>query len=242
MHLLLTNDDGISSPFLAVLADVCRARGHRVTVCAPSVQQSTASHRYTTHEDVAVHRLDKDRFAVDGTPVDCVRIALRCIVPGADAVLSGPNLGWNTGWSVYASGTVGAAREALLTGLPALALSAEPRTPADTLDRFLHWALTLLEEPPADAPRGLWNLNAPCVPLSALREPVTAPLHPGIYADAYDARPEGDVTLYRMRGLPQMPPAPGSDLALLHLGHITATLLPADAPEQAGFSSFLPEW
>ncbi len=242
MHLLLTNDDGISSPFLAALVDACRHRGHRVTVCAPSGPQSTSSHRYTTREAIAVHPMGDNRYAVDGTPVDCVRIALRRICPGADAVLSGVNLGWNTGLPVYASGTVGAAREAVLTGVRGIALSAEPATPPETLHRFLDWALTLTEQLPNHAPLGVWNLNAPCVTASSLLPPVMAPLQQAIYADDYAAAPQADGSLlYRMHGLPDQPrPEPGCDLNMLRKGHITATLLPPDAPEQSAFAAFLP--
>lgn len=238
MHLLLTNDDGISSPFLALLAETAAARGHRVTVCAPAVNQSTSSHRYHTHDDLRALPCEvpgaEAAFAIEGTPVDCVRIALRCLCRDADAVFSGVNLGYNTGWPVYASGTVGAAREAVLTGIPGFAASAEPGTPEDTLRFFAAWAVALAERVvPTDAALdGVWNLNAPCVPLSAVREAVMCPLHRGIYRDAYTCTRQADGTMvFRQFGLEQGPPDPGSDLAMLDAGHVTCTVLSPDAPE-----------
>ncbi len=238
MNLLLTNDDGINSPFLRCLAEAARTRGHRVTVCAPAAQQSTASHHYHTHGDIRVVPRDLPfadaAFAVEGTPVDCVRIALRCLCPDADAVLSGINLGYNTGWPIYASGTVGAAREAVLTGLAGFAVSAEPRTPAETLSFFMDWALRLVARvvPDSGVPRGVWNLNAPCIPAEAVLDPVMCPLHRGIYRDAYACETAADGTMrYHQYGLAQDPPTPGSDLDLLGRGHITCTLLLPGAPQ-----------
>lgn len=232
MKLLLTNDDGISSPFLQRLCLAAKAAGHHVTVCAPSTQQSTTSHHYHTHAPIAVRPVAFEgadaAFAVDGTPVDCVRIALRCLCPDADAVFSGVNLGYNTGWPVYASGTVGAAREALFTGVPGFAVSAEPRTPEETLDAFIHWALRLAAGVcrTSRALDGVWNLNAPCVPLAEVKPPVLCSLHRGIYHDGYqwETQPDGTM-LFRLQGLDQPPPAPGSDLALLEQGHLTCTVL-----------------
>ncbi len=238
MDFLITNDDGIGSPFLRRLCEAAKARGHRVTVCAPATQQSTTSHHYHTHDDIRVTPAElpfADRaYAVQGTPVDCVRIALRCLCPEAQAVFSGINLGYNTGWPIYASGTVGAAREAVLTGVPGFAVSAEPATPEDTLLFFADWAVALAERAIPD-PLGLcgvWNLNAPCVPLAQVREAVLCPLHRGIYRDAYacTAQPDGTL-LFRQQGLPQDPPSPGSDLDLLSRGHLTCTVLSPDAPE-----------
>lgn len=246
MKLLFVNDDGIDSPFLRRLYMAAKARGHHVTVCAPAAQQSTTSHHYHTGTPVTLHPRTLDgadaAWAVEGTPVDCVRIALRVLCKDAEAVLSGINLGYNTGWPVFASGTVGAAREAVFSGVPALAVSAEPRTPEDTLDHFAAWTIALAEHivTAPEAKDGVWNINAPCVPLSALQMPVMCGLHPGIYRDAYACteNPDGSLTC-RMYGLEQEPPAPGSDLDLLNRGHITCTLLQPDSDDQQRYASLL---
>ncbi|MBQ8555237.1 MAG: 5'/3'-nucleotidase SurE [Clostridia bacterium] len=232
MKLLFVNDDGIASPFLQRLVKAARAQGHRAVVCAPSAQQSTTSHSYHTHTPITAHPYTlegaDEAWAIDGTPVDCVRIALRALCRDADVVLSGINLGYNTGWPVYASGTVGAAREAVFSGVPGVAVSAEPRTPEDTIAFFADWAIAFAERV-KDAPSaldGVWNLNAPCVPKHALLEPVMCGLHQGIYRDDYTCTAAADGTLtFTMHGLEQEPPTPGSDLDCLQRGHITCTLL-----------------
>ncbi|MBQ8202155.1 MAG: 5'/3'-nucleotidase SurE [Clostridia bacterium] len=232
MKLLFVNDDGIGSPFLRCLYTAAKARGHHVTVCAPSSQQSTTSHHYHTSAEITAHPLtlpDTDAaWSIDGTPVDCVRIALRSLCRNADAVLSGVNLGYNTGWPVFASGTVGAAREAVFTGVPGLAFSAEPRTPEDTLACFADWAIALTEYVAVlpCALDGVWNINAPCVPLAKVQEPVLCDLQPCIYRDDYTCAADADGTLhFRQFGLAQPAPMEGYDLALLEQGHITCTVL-----------------
>ncbi len=238
MELLLTNDDGIDSPFLRRLAEAARARGHQVTICAPATQQSTTSHHYHTHSGIRVTRREfpfaDAAYAVEGTPVDCVRIGLRCLCREAQAVFSGINLGYNTGWPIHASGTVGAAREAVLSGVPGFACSAEPRTPEDTLAFFADWAVILAERvvPDAAALCGVWNLNAPCVPLKDMREAVMCPLQRRIYRDDYTCTEEADGALmFRQYGLEQEAPVPASDLAMLAAGHLTCTVLSPDAPD-----------
>jgi len=250
MKLLLTNDDGIASPFLQLLCLAAKAAGHQVTVCAPSIQQSTTSHHYHTHTPITARPVTFEgadaAFAVDGTPVDCVRIALRSLCPDADAVFSGVNLGYNTGWPVYASGTVGAAREAMFTGVPGFAVSAEPSTPEDTLDAFIRWSLRLAGRVCASphALDGVWNLNAPCVPLAQVQPPVLCPLHRGIYHDGYGCETQPDGTLlFRLQGLDQPPPTPDSDLDRLSQGHMTCTVLTAEGelPDPQGCAALLQE-
>ena len=117
MNLLLVNDDGIDSPLLHILCRAAAARGHHVTVCAPSVQQSAKGHSFTVFTPVMVHPRELEgaaaAWAVDGTPVDCTRLGLMalCEEP-VDLVISGINNGFNAGLATYVSGTVGAAREA----------------------------------------------------------------------------------------------------------------------------------
>lgn len=135
MHILLVNDDGISSEALQLQCRAFAARGHRVTVCAPSSQQSAKSHCFTIATPVTVHEMQFEgadsAWAVDGTPVDCTRLGLMSICESdpVDLVVSGINYGYNAGLAVYVSGTVGAAREAAFQLCPALALSMGVGTP-----------------------------------------------------------------------------------------------------------------
>lgn len=122
MKIVLTNDDGIDEPGIAALAEVCHALGE-VTVVAPSGPRSAISHQVTEAGHIAVDEVRPGWFSVDGTPADCTRLALRELCRDATWVIAGINAGANLGVDVYVSGTVAAAREAAIHGVPALALS-----------------------------------------------------------------------------------------------------------------------
>jgi 5'-nucleotidase len=124
-RVLLTNDDGVEAPGLAVLEAVAAEIGREVWVVAPEHDQSGTSHAISLHAPLRVRQLGERRFAVGGTPGDCVVMAVRHLMgeAGPDLVLSGINRGANLGAETVFSGTVGAAMTALLLGLPAIALS-----------------------------------------------------------------------------------------------------------------------
>ena len=123
MKLLLTNDDGVDVPGLEALLRAARTLGHDPVVIAPATHQSWCSHTITAHRGVRVEQRADHRFAVHGTPADCVRMGLLRLAPDAKWVLSGINHGANLGADVYYSGTVAAVREAVLHGWPGVALS-----------------------------------------------------------------------------------------------------------------------
>lgn len=124
-RVLLTNDDGFDAPGLAVLERVAAQLAREVWIVAPAEDQSGTSHSLSLHEPLRVHRKDDRRFAVRGTPGDCVAIAVSHLMKDArpDAVLSGVNRGANLGTETVFSGTVGAAMTSMLLGVPAIALS-----------------------------------------------------------------------------------------------------------------------
>ncbi len=125
MRILLTNDDGIHAEGLAALEAIASSLSDDVWICAPETEQSGASRALTLTEPLRVRRLDARRFAVKGTPTDCVMLAIQELVEGArpDLVLSGVNRGANLAEDVSLSGTVAAAIEAMTLGVPAIALS-----------------------------------------------------------------------------------------------------------------------
>ena len=125
VRILLTNDDGYDAPGLAALHQALQGLGDVVTV-APVKVQSATSHAVTFHRPIAVQRRESPMpgFAVDGRPADCVKLGVCNLVEGPiDLVVSGMNAGANVGLNVFYSGTVGAAREAAMLGLPAIAVS-----------------------------------------------------------------------------------------------------------------------
>jgi 5'/3'-nucleotidase len=122
-HILLTNDDGIEAEGLRALTDAL-ADWATISVVAPSREQSGAAQSLTLRTPIICHPVAERRWAIDGTPADCVIVALHKLLPEKpDLVISGINYGANLGENAYYSGTVGAAREAALHHIPAVAIS-----------------------------------------------------------------------------------------------------------------------
>jgi len=126
-HILITNDDGIYAPGLKALENGLAEVGE-VTVVAPDREMSASSQSISVHAPLRVHRLDERRLAVTGTPADTVILALYRLLPQKpDLVVSGINPGGNLGENLIYSGTVAAAMEATLHGVPAFAISLASR-------------------------------------------------------------------------------------------------------------------
>jgi len=128
-RILISNDDGIQSPGIKVLEKVARELSNDVWVVAPEQEQSGASHSLTTRRPLRLNEVGRQRYAVDGTPTDCVLVAVKRLLRDRppDLVLSGINGGSNVGEDLTYSGTVAAAMEATLLGIPAMALSQDFR-------------------------------------------------------------------------------------------------------------------
>src|SRR5918998_2712523 len=124
-RVLLTNDDGIDAPGLAVLEQVAAELAREVWIVAPVHDQSGTSHSISLHSPLRVARLDERRFSVVGTPGDCTVMAVRHLMreDPPTLVLSGVNRGANLGVETVFSGTVGAAMTGMLLGIPSIALS-----------------------------------------------------------------------------------------------------------------------
>src|SRR5437588_5232286 len=163
MKFLLTNDDGIAAPGLLALERAAATLGETVWA-APHIHLSGCSHRVTTDQPLRVTQQTTGRWAIEGTPADCVRVGLAHLLPEADWVLSGLNHGGNLGADVHVSGTVAAVREAVLLGKPGVALSHYKRRDRDfDWDRAAGWALPLLRDLLARTipPGSFWNVNLP---------------------------------------------------------------------------------
>jgi 5'-nucleotidase len=161
--LVLTNDDGVDAPGLEAMRSAALDLGERWIV-APSGPYSGCGHRVTTHHPITVARRAADRLVVDGTPADCVRLAVHHLVPGVSWVLSGINAGGNLGTDVYHSGTVAAVREAVIHGVPGIAISHYiARGRAIDWPRATGWAAAALRELLARPwePGTFWNVNLP---------------------------------------------------------------------------------
>ncbi|MCK4866541.1 MAG: 5'/3'-nucleotidase SurE, partial [Alphaproteobacteria bacterium] len=135
-RILVTNDDGINAPGLKVLERVAQRFSKEVWVVAPETEQSGAGHSLTLSRPLRHRELSERHHAVDGSPTDCVLFAIEQIMGGEkpDLVLSGVNRGANVGEDVTYSGTVAAAMEATLLGVPAIAFSLAARH-----GETIHW-------------------------------------------------------------------------------------------------------
>jgi 5'-nucleotidase len=163
MNILCSNDDGILAPGLTLLADACRAVAD-VTVVAPDREQSGTSHSLTLHRPLRPTRRPDGAYQVDGTPTDCVMLALEALMPERpDFVFSGVNHGPNMGEDVLYSGTVSAAMEGVMLGVPGVAISFtghHPETMASYRDVLARLVQRITSAP--EFPRNmLLNINLP---------------------------------------------------------------------------------
>lgn len=182
MKFLLTNDDGADAPGLRALREAVAGMGEG-TVVAPQDALSGCGHTVTTDRWVQLTERGPSDYIVNGTPADCVRVALHRFGRQFDWVLAGINNGGNLGIDVYHSGTVAAAREAALHGLPAIAVSHYHDRPLTDQDwtRAADWAKSVLAELMGRPrpKRAFWNVNFPSLALGASRPQVVfCPLDP----------------------------------------------------------------
>jgi 5'-nucleotidase len=172
MRILLTNDDGVNAGGLKVLERIAARFSDDVWVIAPSDEQSGAGHSLTLTQPVRLRRLGERRFAVVGTPTDSVMMAIAHIMKDTppDLVLSGVNRGANLGEDVTYSGTVSAAMEGALAGIPSIALSQSyarqgmgDAVPFAAAEAWAERVLRPIVETPME-PRTLVNVNFPALP------------------------------------------------------------------------------
>jgi len=254
MKILVTNDDGIRSPVLSLLADALH-REHEVRVTAPATDQSGMSHSFTHGlEKRLAFRADASspypKYEVMGTPCDCIKFAVAHLFKSGeiDLVLSGINLGENAGMSAVYSGTVAAAREAAMWGIPSLAVSVWKDEPA-RLSHAVDWLIRLLRRPAllprrhagaqrngdrlagggfaGGQPAGFWNVNfPPCEPGEIQGSAVTT-MSTVMFRDSYESiRTEHGLTEFRLVGYkPAAEFLEGTDDWALARGRISITPL-----------------
>jgi 5'-nucleotidase len=170
LNILVTNDDGINAPGIAALANALREVG-TVTIVAPDRQQSAVGHALTISRPLRATRIARTdgitSFAVDGTPADCVKIAFSALLETKpDLVVSGINHGSNTSINIMYSGTVSAATEAMMLGVPAVAVSIDSLDYATDCSAAALYAAQIAASVPALVAGGfpldtLLNVNVP---------------------------------------------------------------------------------
>ncbi len=230
MRFILTNDDGIDAPGLAALKEsVSQAiPDAEITIVAPLHHHSGCSHQVTTERPIRVEQRSEFAYAVEGTPADCIRVALSHLQLQPDFVLSGINAGGNLGADLYISGTVAAVREAALYRIPGMAIShyIHCRQPIDwarasqitgaVLDKLCH-------QPQISG--SFWNVNLPHLLERGMADPalVFCPLCTQPLPAVYQASETGGLQYAgeygkRARDL-------GSDVEVCFAGNIAVTAI-----------------
>jgi 5'-nucleotidase len=254
MQVLLTNDDGIEAEGLqAMRRALVRVPGIELAVIAPDGNRSAFARMITTRRPLWVQQVPFDDgthgFATDGTPVDCVRLAKLGLIEGfdADIVVAGINHGSNLGDDITYSGTVAAALEALVLGIPGIAVSQQSnaremdfrlgsRFGFERAADFVARVVAQLDEVPL--PQGtLLNINVPAGEPHGVQ--VTR-LGKRIYRDELklDAEDEDGGRRYWIYGAdPGFHDEPGTDLAAVHAGHIAVTPVHFDLTDLSGLDA-----
>ncbi len=231
--VLLTNDDGYDAPGLRALVEAFRSRAE-IVVAAPATEQSGKGHSITTSAEpifLREHRQPDGAlwYAIEAPPATCVRLAVESLLPGRpDLVISGINRGENLGMTVYLSGTVGAAREAAIVGLPAIAVSMRGNRPEDyaAAAAYVLELVEQLRQRQALRPGLFLNVNVPAGERRGVR---VARLSLLATQEAYERResPRGRVYFWS-RWRPLEDDAEGTDVWAFARGYITLTPLTLD--------------
>lgn len=227
MLILLTNDDGVMSPGLTSLAESLRSLG-RIVIVAPDRNRSAVGHALTLESPLRAEEISKDVFAIDGTPTDCVNLGIHGLLQELpDLVVSGINRGGNLGDDITYSGTVCAALEATLMGVPAFAVSLDcQRFHADDLLQAAGFArhlaeLVLRNGLPEDT---FLNVNVPTGTVTGAELTRQGKRR---YGDAVIRKedPRGRSYYWIGGGDLGFEDLPGSDCSALHKGKISITPL-----------------
>lgn len=239
MRILVSNDDGIHAPGIGHLATALAGLGE-ISVVAPASEQSAVGHAITISNPLKINPVTRDGKAfgqaVGGTPADCVKLAVFALAGGRpDLVVSGINLGPNAGISVIYSGTVSAATEGTILGIPSIAVS---------LNTFSdpHWATAahfarqvamevIQRGLPAET---LLNVNVPNIPLAEVRGIRLTCMGRSRYVEEFHRRtdPRGNVYYWMDGVLEQLGDPAGSDIEALNQRYVSVTPIWFDLTHQ----------
>lgn len=228
---LVSNDDGVHGPGVRTLANAVRDLGD-VVIVAPHVERSASSHAISIHLPLRIEQVEPNIYAVEGTPADCVMLAIRKLLRRKpNWVLSGINRGANLGVDTIYSGTVAAAMEGTLHNIPSIAVSTFGKA-----REHLHYESAakvvrmLLERPEilGDVTRSsLVNLNVPNLPFEKIKGIAVASLGRRIYEDEMQegVDPRGRAYYWIGAGGEMFEDIPNSDCVMIDQGYVTASVL-----------------
>ncbi|MEM8980168.1 MAG: 5'/3'-nucleotidase SurE [Pseudomonadota bacterium] len=257
MRILITNDDGIQAPGFQTLEKIAQSLAGdqgEVWAVAPAFEQSGVGHCVSYTRPFLTSKMGPRRFAVEGTPADCVLTAVSLVMADAppDLVLSGVNRGNNSAENVLYSGTIGAAMEAALQGLPAIALSQyygpDNRDLEDPFEASLTHGAEVVKaiiskmSPTDDTSYSrFFNVNFPAVPAHAVKGAKLVPqgLRMGArFGAERQASPSGKSFVWVRGGSQHVPATPGSDADVNLDGYISVTPMRADLTDWAALEDW----
>jgi len=230
MRILLTNDDGIYAKGIEALYETL-VREHEVTVVAPETEQSAVGHSITFLNPLRVKSVQRNGqffgYALDGTPADCVKIAIaELLQPPPEMVISGINKGANVGVDVIYSGTVSAATEAAVMGVPSIAVSIDSFRTTDfsAAQKFIPELLAMVVK--QGLPPGVsLNVNVPAVPAEDIRGVRITHQGKMKYLESYDRRmdPRNNVYYWLCSSAPIPDMDPYADSSAIAANYISVT-------------------
>ncbi len=241
--ILVTNDDGVYSPGIQIVAKRLRDLDS-VVIVAPDRERSAAGHSMTLHRPLLIEEIKESVYSVNGTPTDCVNIAVKGMLKETPRlVVSGINKGPNLGDDVTYSGTVAGAIEGTLLGIPSFAVSLAAREDflfAEAAEVAFQTAVRIFEQ---GMPAGtLLNINVPNIPLAEIRGTVITRLGKRIYHQMTVERvdPRGKKYYWIGGGEPDWERQEGTDLDAVDRKFVSITPLHLDLTDYASFDKFRP--
>jgi len=245
--VLITNDDGVHSPGLMALFRAMKALAEAVVV-APDRERSAVSHALTIHRPLRVHRLREGVYSVDGTPTDCVAVAVGKLLPQRpQLIVSGINRGGNLGDDLTYSGTVSAAIEGTILGIPSMAVSLNVgSTEHAHYETAQHYAAVLarkvLEEAlPYDT---LLNVNVPNLPLKEVKGVRFTRQGKRVYDGAVHEihSPWGELYYWIGGGRPYWERAEDTDIEAVLQGYVSITPIHLDLTNHEALQWLRQRW
>jgi 5'-nucleotidase len=236
--LLCTNDDGIHSPGLSLLRDSVTALGN-IWIVAPDREQSASSHALTLHRPLRLTKVNEHEYAVDGTPTDCVFLAIKEVLESEpNLVLSGVNHGPNMGEDVLYSGTVAAAMEAAVLGIPGAAISFVGHNVEmmRTYKPLLTALLSLFLESEKGSHNRFLNINLPNRPLGEIAGVQATTLGSRVYHDSLtrSVDPRNREYLWIGGGRSAWEGREDSDFRAVQAGYVSVTPMHFDLTDYEG--------
>jgi 5'-nucleotidase len=238
--ILITNDDGVYSPGIQLLAKRLAELDETVIV-APDRERSAAGHSMTLHRPLLIEQLKENVYSVNGTPTDCVNIAVKGLLKETPRlVVSGINKGPNMGDDVTYSGTVAGAIEARILGVPSFAVSIAARENfrfSEAAEVALRVARHILSE--GEAEGTLLNVNVPNLPVGDIKGTAITRLGKRIYHQMTVERvdPRGKKYYWIGGGEPEWERGEGTDFDAIDRGMVSVTPLHLDLTDYAAFKS-----